>query len=61
MMDEFACPTCDSPSIVYPDSIDNDDRPIRCRGCGMILGTLAQFRLALQRIPTAPAPPVSGC
>jgi transcription initiation factor TFIIIB Brf1 subunit/transcription initiation factor TFIIB len=58
MKDEFVCPNCRSPSVVYPDSVDDEQAHILCRGCGMIMGTLAQFRRAVQRVS---ASPLSGC
>jgi hypothetical protein len=61
MKDEFLCPNCCSPSVVYPDSVDDEQAHVLCRGCGMVMGTLAQFRRATQRMPVAPASPVSGC
>jgi hypothetical protein len=61
MKDEFVCPNCCSPSVVYPDSVDDEEAHVLCRGCGMIVGTSAQFRLAVQRVPVMATSPVSGC
>jgi hypothetical protein len=62
MMDGFVCPNCCSPSLVYLDSVDDEEAHVFCRCCGMIVGTLAQFRLAVQRVPAvATSSPVSGC
>jgi hypothetical protein len=61
MKDEFACRNCRSPSVVYPDSVDDERAHVLCRGCGMIVGTLAQFRRAVQRVTAASASSVSGC
>ena len=61
MKDEFVCPNCYSPSVVYPDSIDDEEAHVLCQGCGMIVGTVAQFRLAVRRVPAMRASPGSGC
>jgi hypothetical protein len=61
MKDEFVCSNCCSPSVVYPDSVDDENAHVLCRGCGKIVGTLAQFRLAVQRVPAVSASSVSGC
>jgi hypothetical protein len=61
MKDEFVCPNCCSPSVVYPDSVDDEEAHVLCRGCGMIVGTVAQFRLAVQRMTAVSASSVSGC
>ena len=61
MMDGFVCPNCCSPSVVYPDSVDDEEAHVFCRGCGMIVGTLAQFRLAMQHVTAGSASSVSGC
>jgi hypothetical protein len=61
MKDELVCLNCGSPSVVYPDSIDDEAAYVFCRGCGMNMGTLAQFRLTVQRVPAVFASSVSGC
>jgi hypothetical protein len=33
------------------DSVDDEQAHVLCRGCGIIVGTLAQFRRAIQRVP----------
>jgi uncharacterized Zn finger protein (UPF0148 family) len=47
MANDLACPSCDSPSVVYPEG--SDDGPVVCGTCGTFLATLAQFRQFLNR------------
>jgi hypothetical protein len=42
MSEEFACPVCDSPAIVYPEE-GEEDRVV-CGGCGAFVATRDQFR-----------------
>jgi hypothetical protein len=43
MQKEFACPTCQSPSVIYPDRLGDNDK-VLCRACGTPIATMAQFR-----------------
>jgi transcription elongation factor Elf1 len=43
MLEEFACPCCGSPSVVYIDT-GKDDGQVVCRNCGTFLMTRGQFR-----------------
>jgi transcription elongation factor Elf1 len=60
LAEEFTCPKCSSQSVVYP-TIVKDDEYVTCRGCGAILGTLAQFRKLVTRRLLSKGTPVSGC
>jgi hypothetical protein len=42
MREDFACPFCDSPAIVYPEEGEEDR--VACDRCGAFLGTRNQFR-----------------
>jgi DNA-directed RNA polymerase subunit RPC12/RpoP len=44
---EFACRTCGSPAVVYPDRL-SDDAPVRCQRCRTVLCTLREFRLSAE-------------
>jgi transcription elongation factor Elf1 len=43
MPEDFACPNCGSPAIVYIEA-DKDDGRVVCRRCGTFLMTRGQFR-----------------
>jgi transcription elongation factor Elf1 len=60
MSKEFACPTCDCPSVVYPDT-GKDDGHVTCRACGTFLATLAQFRHSVEGRLPRPGTQTSGC
>jgi hypothetical protein len=47
MSEEFACPVCDSPAIVYPEEGEEDR--IVCGGCGAFVATRDQFRRLVER------------
>jgi transcription elongation factor Elf1 len=55
-MREFACPVCDSPSIVYPEE-GEEDRVV-CGGCGAFVATRDQFRRLVEQNPEVQT---SGC
>jgi ribosomal protein S27E len=57
---EFACPNCDCPSVVYPDTAE-DDGHVTCRACGTFLATLAQFRSSVERHVPQSETETSGC
>jgi hypothetical protein len=59
MGSEFACPSCDSPSVAYPDE-DGEDRVI-CAGCGAFLATRGQFRRLIVRREKLSEIRTSGC
>jgi len=60
LAEEFSCPKCSSPSVVYP-AIRKDDAYVTCRGCGTAIATLAQFRRFVLRRLMSRETPVSGC
>jgi transcription elongation factor Elf1 len=43
MKEEFGCPSCGSPSVLYCDAIDDDERVV-CGTCGTFLATRVEFR-----------------
>jgi transcription elongation factor Elf1 len=52
MPEDFACPDCGSPSVVYVEA-DKDDGHVVCRRCGTFLMTRGQFRRFVEA-PTLP-------
>lgn len=60
LAEEFSCPKCSSPSVVYP-ATRQDDAFVTCRGCGTAIATLAQFRRFVLRRLMSRETPVSGC
>ena len=60
LAEEFSCPKCSSPSVVYPPT-RKDDAFVTCRGCGAVIGTLAQFRRFVSRRLMSRKTPLSGC
>jgi hypothetical protein len=58
--EEFACPNCDCPSVVYPDT-GEDDGHVTCRACGTFFATLAQFRSSVERRAPRSDTETSGC
>jgi hypothetical protein len=60
MPKDFACPRCDSPSIVYPEMRD-DDGHVVCGGCGKFLATCGQFRRLVEQRERCSAVHTSGC
>jgi hypothetical protein len=58
MGSEFACPHCDSPSIVYPDK---DEDCVVCAGCGAFLTTRSHFRRLIERQQRHSEVRTSGC
>jgi ribosomal protein S27AE len=43
MTEEFSCPNCHSPSVLYSDAADDDER-VLCGTCGTFLATRVEFR-----------------
>jgi transcription initiation factor TFIIIB Brf1 subunit/transcription initiation factor TFIIB len=58
MGSEFACPHCESPSVVYPD--EGEDRVV-CAGCGAFLATRSQFRRLVEMRERYSEIRTSGC
>jgi len=60
MPEEFACPTCGSPSVIYPDAEEDDGR-VECRACGTFLATHGQFRRFVATRAARSGGHTSGC
>lgn len=60
MPEEFACPNCGSPSVVYIDA-EEDDGHVVCRCCGAFLMTRGQFRRLVESRNAVSAGHTSGC
>jgi transcription elongation factor Elf1 len=60
MPEEFACPNCGSPSVVYADAGEEDGR-VECRGCGAFLATRGQFRRFVEARAARSRVQTSGC
>lgn len=59
MANELNCPSCESPSVIYPES--SEDGPVVCAACGRFLATLRQYRRLLQRDAGRSGLQTSGC
>jgi hypothetical protein len=61
-MDDFGCPDCGSPALVYPSLLE-DDEPVACACCGSFVSTYGELKQRAERVlgsnPTRF--PVSGC
>jgi transcription elongation factor Elf1 len=60
MPEEFACPNCGSPSVVYPDAGEDDGR-VECRACGAFLATRGQFRRFVESRAARLGEHTTGC
>lgn len=60
MPEEFACPNCGSPSVVYPN-VEEDDGRVECRACGTFLATRGQFRRFVETRAARSGGHTSGC
>jgi hypothetical protein len=60
--DDFGCTACDSPALVYPGRL-KDDEPVACGRCGEFISTYGELKKrsesALASIPNRG--PTSGC
>jgi transcription elongation factor Elf1 len=43
MTEEFSCPNCGSPSVLYCDAAEDDEHVV-CGTCGTFLATRVEFR-----------------
>jgi transcription initiation factor TFIIIB Brf1 subunit/transcription initiation factor TFIIB len=59
MPKEPTCPNCQSPSVIYPE--DLDDGPVVCGACGAFLATRGQFRHFLERHAARSGVHTAGC
>jgi ribosomal protein S27AE len=60
MTEEFSCPSCGSPSVLYCDAADDDERVV-CGTCGMFLATRVEFRKFVHGRPVRSGTQISGC
>jgi ribosomal protein S27E len=60
-MDDFGCPDCGSPALVYPNALQ-DDEPVACAGCGSFVSTFGELKQRAERVLDSDSTfPVSGC
>jgi len=61
-MDDFGCPACGSPALIYPRLLE-DDEPVVCSGCGAFVAKYGEFKRRAERAQRSqPADfQVSGC
>jgi hypothetical protein len=62
LMNEFACPVCLSPALVYPKVLE-DDQPVVCAECGSFVSTFGELKRRLEHAPSSSPTDVgvSGC
>jgi hypothetical protein len=62
MINEFECPVCLSPSLVYPKALE-DDRAVTCADCGAFVSTYGELKRRVERTPSSKRArlAVSGC
>jgi transcription elongation factor Elf1 len=60
-MDEFTCPTCGSPALVYPRVLEADE-PVACASCGEFVSTYDELKKRTERaLGSDPSRAMSGC
>jgi hypothetical protein len=61
-MNEFGCPVCLSPALVYPKVLE-DDQPVTCADCGAFVSTYGELKRRAERAPSSKRTRVrvSGC
>jgi hypothetical protein len=61
-MDDFRCPACGSPALVYPDALE-DNEPVTCANCGEFVSTYGELKCRSDRalVSNPSRFPVSGC
>jgi hypothetical protein len=61
-MNDFRCPDCGSPALVYPKELE-DNKPVVCAGCGTFVSTYGDLKQRSERelISNPSSIPVSGC
>jgi hypothetical protein len=62
-MDDFGCPACGSPALVYPSALE-DHEPVACASCGEFVSTYGELKQRSERGVGSSNPsrgPVSGC
>ena len=62
VMDEFGCPLCLSPALVYPTLLE-DDQPVKCADCGAFVSTYGELKRRVEHTPSSNPThvEVSGC
>jgi transcription elongation factor Elf1 len=60
MPEEFSCPSCGSPSVLYCDAADDDERVV-CGTCGTFLATRIEFRKFVEGRAVRSGLHTSGC
>jgi hypothetical protein len=61
-MDDFRCPDCDSPALVYPLVLERD-APVTCAKCGAFVLTYSELKQRSESTQTSEGRqiPLSGC
>jgi hypothetical protein len=61
-MDEFGCPDCGSPAVVYPKVLERD-APVTCAKCGAFVLTYSELKQRSESARTSGCQqaPLSGC
>jgi transcription elongation factor Elf1 len=60
MAEDFSCPSCGSPSVIYPNA-GEDKGHVLCRACGEFLATRGQFRRFVEGRAARLGLHTSGC
>ncbi len=61
-MDDFRCPDCGSPALVYPKVFERD-APVTCAKCGAFVLTYSELKKRSESARTSKRQqaPLSGC
>jgi hypothetical protein len=59
-MNEFRCPACGSPALVYPRLLEVDE-PVVCASCGEFVSTYGELKRRSTQVSNPSRIPVSGC
>ena len=61
-MNEFGCPVCLSPALVYPKVLE-DDQPVTCADCGAFVSLYGELKRRAENAPSSKPTGVrvSGC
>jgi transcription elongation factor Elf1 len=60
MTEEFGCPNCGSPSVLYCDAVEDHEHVV-CATCGMFLATRIEFRKFVEGRAVNSGAHTSGC
>ena len=47
-MDDFKCPACGGPALVYPSVLENSE-PVKCGNCGEFVSTYGELKQRFER------------